>query len=103
MWTVGSRTLCDQFGRQDVVETDGTEPPCGACVLAAEEYLARAKAMIWAIGQPDLSPAAAVQRLSKTRWAQLVDLEALAVEVGPGGKYTYPSFDDGPPLKKEDA
>lgn len=104
VWTVEGRTLCDQYGREDVIgEACGQEPPCGPCVLAAEEYMARAKAMIWGLGQPDLAPVAAVRRLSKTRWAQMADLDALAAEVSPGGKYAYPSFDDSPPLKKENA
>jgi hypothetical protein len=88
---IDGRTLCDRYAPSEMtpVREGDDVTVCGACVLAAELYTWQVDAMLRAAPPPDLTPAAAVAVLRRTRW----DGDALqeAESFIASGRYEYPT------------
>lgn len=87
---VDGRTLCDLHADTALTSAEGEDiPPCGACVLIAEDMMAQVVRLILGYGEPWPSPLDAVDELRVGRWGSRLDLADLAGEIE-RDNYRYP-------------
>ena len=94
VFNLDGRSLCDRFMTTEPhslrPSTTQTElPMCGACVMAAEIYIAATRGTILASDPVQETAAESLLALASSRWAQTVDLVALMREANEPDREFY--------------
>jgi hypothetical protein len=94
LWLPSGRTLCDRRSDADARPPGEFTTICGSCVFLAA-YLAQSCSDLLedpSAGLVEPPPEESVARLTRTAWAELIDLEGLAADVRswPPGRFVVP-------------
>ncbi|KQU44183.1 hypothetical protein ASG84_12730 [Rhodococcus sp. Leaf278] len=90
VWAPDGTTLCQMARSADDVKLEKPTPNndasemCAGCVIAVEIYISVVKGTIVASRPPALTAAQAIDSLRGTKWADTIDLDALARELADG-------------------